>query len=113
MVTVHPLVPFFNAHGVAVRAAGIIEPGSFIESVRLGGEGVVIQPLADRIAPPPWLFNVFGKVSPVGPYDSPFLVKQVQNDDVFRSLHDPARPEIMQNDAREPLRITTGHWIIR
>src|ERR1051326_6678152 len=112
MIVIDPLVPLLNAHRVAVRPARVIEPGSLIKSGPLGDKRVVVLPLTDGITPPARLFNVLREIAAVGPDGAPLLVKQVQDDDVFRSLYDPARPEVMKNDAREALRITTGYRII-
>src|SRR5262249_7532495 len=44
---------------------------------------------------------------------SPLLVEQIKDDNIFRSLDDPGRPVVVQNDARESLRIATGYPVIR
>src|SRR5438309_6310969 len=62
--------------------------------------------------PPGRLFGILRQFSPIGPDDTPFLVEFVQDHHVGRCLDDPAGPEIMQNDARESLRIAGGNGIV-
>src|SRR5258705_4439741 len=112
MVAVRSLVFFPHAHRVAVRTTGVIEPRPVVESSRLGDERIVIRPAADGIAPPPRFVELFGKLPAVGPDRAPFLVELVQNHDVLRRLDDPARSEIVKNDAREALRIAPRHRIV-
>src|ERR1700745_4322970 len=112
MIMIEPLVPLLNAHRVTMGPTRVIEPGSLIESGRLDDKRVVILPFTDGITPPAGLFNVLGEIAAVCPDGAPLLIEQVQDHDVFRSLDDPARPEIMKNNAGEALRITTGYRII-
>src|SRR5258708_40065486 len=105
------MVPFLHAHRIAVRAAGVIQPGSVVHPNRLRPERAAVYPLAYRVAPPPWV-GVFGKRAPVRPDDAPFLVELIQDEHLVRSMNDLARSEIMKNDSRKPLGIADVHGII-
>src|SRR4029077_20543608 len=78
VVTVHAVEAFLDAESIAMRAARVIDPGSFVQSSGLNHERVVINPLADRVAEPTRL-GIFGDLAPVCPDDSPHPAKLIQH----------------------------------
>src|SRR5207247_1277596 len=67
---------------------------------------------AGGVAPPPRLVKYFRKRPAIGPDRAPLLVELVQDDHVLGRLDNPARPEVMEDDAGEALRIAPGHRIV-
>src|SRR5258705_9174161 len=108
MVAIGALVFLPDAHRIAVRTAGIVEPRSVVEPVGLRGKRVVIHPAADGIAPPPWFIHLFGNLPAVGPDRAPLLVELVENHHIFGRLDDPARPEIVEPDPGKTPRLPSG-----
>src|SRR5690348_4066015 len=101
---VHAVEPLLDAQSVAMRAAGVIKPGSLIGSIGLHNESRVVHPLPRRIAVPCGI-GIFGKLAAIGPDHAPVFVTRVQDDHLegrLKYLH-----------GRQTMKIVTGEavWI--
>ena len=103
-VHVHAVVSLLDAHLVAVRVAGVVEPRPLVRADRVDDERGVVLPPADRVAVPPRV-RILGQLPAVGPDRPPPLLEHVQHQHLVRRLHDLERPQLEQQVAREPFRI--------
>src|SRR6266853_3130005 len=108
---VHAVKSLLHEKIAAVRATCPIDPCSFIDPRGLHDERVIILPFPHRVAEPPW-FGIFGEISPIRPYDSPYLAKLVQHYHANGRLKDLSRSQFVEVFARHPLGIAVEYWII-
>src|SRR5580700_8128496 len=102
------MILFDYVQSVAMRPAGIIEPGAVIKSVGFGYKCVVVHPFADGISPPSRLRRIgrapgrvrciLWKLPAIGPDHAPFLIEFVKDHHVLRSLYDPACSEVVKHN---------------
>ena len=58
---------------IAMRAAGVIDPGPFVQPGCLDDKRIVVYPFSNGVAVPSRLQNLFRKLSPIGPNVPPDL----------------------------------------
>src|SRR5437879_8992824 len=91
--------PLFDSQIAAMWAAGVIDPGPFIDARRLHHECVIVLPPANRVAVPSRLCNIrVGETSPIRPYAAKRPVVLIQDHHLLRSLHDLDGPEVKEFD---------------
>src|SRR5437867_12174045 len=90
---------------IAMRAARVIDPGPFVQPLRLDDKRVVVYPFSNGVAVPSRLENLFRKLSPVGPNIPPDLTVLINDLRLIFVLPDLYRAQIEQFDARKPDRI--------
>src|SRR5229473_2351214 len=95
-----------------MRAARIINPGSWIYPRRFHHEREVVHPLAYRPPIPSWLRNLLGDLSPVHPDVAPHLIIFIEDGQLFGGLIDSQLPQVKEFDARESQRIAYIKGII-
>src|SRR5579871_2328111 len=79
-VSIHPLVAFFQAHGLAVGKAGCAQPRAVVVAGGLDNESGIVHPLAGRVSVPKRI-GIVGEFAAVGPdlADHVITLKHLQN----------------------------------
>src|SRR5260370_30620764 len=105
------MIRLLDAHLVAVRVAGIVEPGSFVQSDGVYHERVVILPVTNGVSVPSG-FWVLGQFPAIGPDGAPHALIFIHDEDLIGSLHDLKRPQFEEQIAWKAGRVAAIERIV-
>src|SRR5262245_22478546 len=97
---------------IAMRAAGVIDPGPFVQPGCLGDKRVVVYPFSNGVAVPSRLQNLFRKLAAVRPNIPPDLAILKNDLHLIFVLPDLHRAQVEEFYARKSYRVAARKGIV-